>query len=200
MQRGANFLKGKGGAGQPVCLALFAPGFAVKWVAPSWALLSAVRNGAGRPYIAVSNVTLFHARNPNSFKTGVPRPCLPLVVSRHRRSLDQRRNKGGGEAVEFPTTLDGASTTCRTIHGTGNRGATHLQMLPNGLVSGSAGHRSHPPCASSQEIDWIEPNKSRQNKCALPPLGRKLLSTFHSQFNARIARAGLPRCKTHFKH
>ena len=44
---------------------------------------------------------------PTVSKQGCPGPCLPLVVSRHRRSLDQRRTKGGDEAAEFPTILDG---------------------------------------------------------------------------------------------
>ena len=57
-----------------------------------------------------------------------------------------------------------------------------------------------PQYTSSEDIDWIEPNKSCQNKRAMPPPGCKLLPTLLSQFNARIARAGLPRCKTHFKH
>ena len=44
-----------------------------------------------------------------------------------------------------------------------------------------------PQYTSSEDIDWIEPNKSCQNKRAVPPPGRKLLSTLLSQFNARIA-------------
>ena len=44
---------------------------------------------------------------PTVSKQGCPRLCLPLVVSRHRRSLHQRRTKGGDEAAGFPTILDG---------------------------------------------------------------------------------------------
>lgn len=57
-----------------------------------------------------------------------------------------------------------------------------------------------PPMRVQSKHRLGQTNKSHQNQRVVPPAVGRLLSTLHSQFNATIARGGLPRCKTHFKH